>query len=65
MPKENRQALDAAWEKQFGFLFDQLKVDNTKDILTKFVRPVPIHKSPSSFGVVDVDDSHAAKDLAD
>ncbi|MGD0173226.1 MAG: class II fructose-bisphosphate aldolase [Anaerolineales bacterium] len=65
MPAENRQALDAAWEKQFGFLFDQLRVDNTKDILEKFVRPVPIHKPLSSFGAVDVDDSHAAKDLAD
>jgi fructose/tagatose bisphosphate aldolase len=65
MPKENRESLDAAWEKQFGFLFDQLKVDNTKDVLDKFVQPVPIHKPPSSFGSVDVDDSHAAKDLAD
>jgi fructose-bisphosphate aldolase class II len=65
MPKENRESLDAAWEKQFGFLFDQLKVDNTKDVLDKFVHPVPIHKPLSSFGSVEVDDSHAAKDLAD
>jgi hypothetical protein len=65
MSAENRQALDAAWEKQFGFLFDQLRVDNTKDILEKFVRPVAIHKPLSSFSSVEVDDSHAAKDLAD
>jgi fructose/tagatose bisphosphate aldolase len=65
MPAENRKALDDAWEKQFGFLFDQLKIDNTKDVTEKFIRLVPIHRTPESFGSVEVDDSSVAKDLAD
>jgi fructose-bisphosphate aldolase class II len=65
MPVENRRALDEAWEKQFGFLFGQLKVDDTRDILDKFIRPTPIHRTLASFGSVEVDDSGTAKDLAD
>lgn len=65
MPADNRQALDQAWEKQFGFLFDQLQVGDTKDITEKFIRLTPIHKTPANFGSVEVDDSHAARDLAD
>jgi fructose/tagatose bisphosphate aldolase len=65
MPAENRKALDDAWEKQFGFLFDQLQIDGTKDLTDKFIRLVPIHRPLSSFGTVEVDDSSVAKDLAD
>jgi fructose/tagatose bisphosphate aldolase len=65
MPAENRKALDDAWEKQFGFLFDQLQIDGTKDITDKFIRLVPIHRPLASFGSVEVDDSSVAKDLAD
>ncbi len=65
MPAENRKALDDAWEKQFGFLFDQLQIDGTKEVTEKFIRLVPIHRPLSSFGSVEVDDSSVAKDLAD
>jgi fructose-bisphosphate aldolase class II len=65
MPAENRKALGAAWEKQFGFLFDQLNVPNTLDVLRASVKPAAIHKTLSDFGVVTVDDSGVAKDLAD
>jgi fructose/tagatose bisphosphate aldolase len=65
MPAENRQALDQAWEKQFGFLFDQLQIDGTRNLTDKFIHLVPIHKPLSSFGSAEVDDSSVAKDLAD
>jgi fructose-bisphosphate aldolase class II len=65
MPSENRNALNQAWEKQFGFLFDQLQIHDTQSIVAKTVHPAIIHKTLSDFGVVAVDDSHVAKDLAD
>lgn len=65
MSADNRKALGQAWEKQFGFLFEQLQVTGTRNVLEKTVRPVAIHKSLSDFGVVAVDDSGVAKDLAD
>jgi fructose/tagatose bisphosphate aldolase len=65
MPAENRKSLGQAWEKQFGFLFDQLSVPNTRDILNATVKPTAIHKSLADFGGAAVDDSGVAKDLAD
>jgi fructose-bisphosphate aldolase class II len=65
MPAENRKALNAAWEKKFGFLFDQLQVNDTRSIMEKIVKPVAIHKSLSDFGAVGAEDASAVKDLAD
>jgi fructose-bisphosphate aldolase, class II len=65
MKAENRAALSAAWEKQFGFLFDQLKVANTQPIVEKMIPPVAVHKTLADFGVRVVDESGVAKDLAD
>jgi fructose/tagatose bisphosphate aldolase len=65
MPGENRKALNDAWEQKFGFLFDQLQVDDTRDVLEKFVRPVAIHKKLEHFGEAGGEDAGAVKDLAD
>jgi fructose-bisphosphate aldolase class II len=65
MPAENRKALGQAWEKQFGFLYEQLRATDTRAIMEKTVKPAAIHKTTADFGVVDVDDSGTAKDLAD
>ncbi|OGO09263.1 MAG: aldolase, partial [Chloroflexi bacterium RBG_13_60_9] len=65
MPAENRKALHQAWEKKFGFLFEQLQVNDTKDIVEKFVKTAAIHKTPADFGEVGAEDAGAVKDLAD
>jgi fructose-bisphosphate aldolase, class II len=65
MKPENRTALQKAWEKQFGFLFDQLKVANTQEVVAKFIPQVSVHKKLSDMGARVVDESAVAKDLAD
>jgi fructose-bisphosphate aldolase class II len=65
MPAENRKALTEAWEEKFGFLFDQLQVDDTRSVLVKFIHPVAIHKKLEHFGEAGTEDAGAAKDLAD
>ncbi|MBN1439551.1 MAG: class II fructose-bisphosphate aldolase [Anaerolineales bacterium] len=66
MPEANRKALTEAWEKQFGFLFEQLAVNDTRDVVAKFVKPVPIRKTLADFGEAGAgEDASAVKDLAD
>ncbi len=65
MPEANRKALNQAWEKQFGFLFDQLKVNDTKGVVEKFIKPLPVRKTLADFGEVGAEDAGAVKDLAD
>jgi fructose-bisphosphate aldolase class II len=65
MPAANRKALNDAWEKKIGFLFDQLQVNDTRSVMEKFVKPVAIHKSLADFGAVGAEDASAVKDLAD
>lgn len=65
MPAANRKALNEAWEKQFGFLYDQLQVNDTQSVVEKFVRPLPIHKTLADFGEGSAEDAGAVKDLAD
>jgi len=65
MPAANRKALNQAWEKQFGFLFDQLQVNDTQNVVEKYIRPAAIHKTLADFGEVGAEDASAVKDLAD
>jgi hypothetical protein len=50
LPEEIRTALRVALEEKFGFLFDQLQVGNTLDLVKKYVPPVEIKKSLKDFG---------------
>lgn len=43
-----REAIGASLEEQFHFLFDQLKIAGTRDLVARHVRPVEIHKTPST-----------------
>jgi fructose/tagatose bisphosphate aldolase len=43
--------LGADWEAQFGFLFEQLNVVGTLDLVLRHVEPVPVAKAPGDFGV--------------
>jgi fructose-bisphosphate aldolase class II len=65
MPSANRQALNQAWEKQFGFLFEQLRVNDTRGEVEKYIHPVAIHKTLADFGETAAEDAGAVKDLAD
>jgi fructose/tagatose bisphosphate aldolase len=65
MPAENRKSLVEAWEKQFGFLYDQLKVNDTQGLVEKYIHPLPVRKTLADFGEVGGEDASAVKDLAD
>jgi fructose/tagatose bisphosphate aldolase len=64
LPEEIRTALGAALEEKFGFLFDQLQVGNTLDLVKKYVPPVEIKKSLADFGVKKAG-AEDVSDLAD
>jgi fructose/tagatose bisphosphate aldolase len=51
LPEDIRAALRAALEEKFGFLFDQLQVGNTLELVKKYVPPVEIKKSLEDFGL--------------
>jgi fructose-bisphosphate aldolase, class II len=44
VPAATRAALDAAYDEKFGFLFDQLAIGSTADIVARFVQPLAIHR---------------------
>ncbi len=64
LPEVSRAAIRNAWEEQFGFLFEQLNVTNTRSIVDATVTSAKIHKTPADFGVVERDEEDTS-DLAD
>ena len=62
LPESVLGPMRAAWEAQFGFLFEQLNVVNTCDLVAKHVKPVPVPHAPPA-GVVAGDGD--VSDLAD
>jgi fructose/tagatose bisphosphate aldolase len=50
LPEDVRQGVRAAWEEQFGFLFERLNVVGTRDLVARHVRPARLHKSLHDFG---------------
>ena len=65
LPDAARAPIREAWEKQFGFLFDQLGVGGTADLVSTFVKPLILHKSVADFGGKASEPDEAARDLAD
>lgn len=51
LPQETRLAIGETLEQQFGFLFEQLGVVDSMDMVTAHIRPPVIHKTPADFGV--------------
>ena len=51
LPEDIRAALRAGLEEKFGFLFDQLQVGNTLDLVKKYVPPVEVKKGLKDFGL--------------
>jgi fructose/tagatose bisphosphate aldolase len=64
LPEEIRAPLRSALEEKFGFLFDQLRVGNTLELVKKYVPPQEIKKSLEDFGVKKADEEDVS-DLAD
>ena len=51
LPEDIRVALRAGLEEKFGFLFDQLQVGNTLELVKKYVPPVEVKKGLKDFGL--------------
>lgn len=64
LPAEARAAIGAELEKTFAFLFGQLAVAGTREIVAKFVAPPAIHKPAPTGGIAAVKGEHVG-DLAD
>lgn len=50
LPEDVRAEIRRGLEEQFGFLFEQLGVTNTADLIARYVKPPEIHKTPADFG---------------
>jgi len=44
LPADVKRRLAKAYEEKFSFLFTQLAVVNTRDIVDRFVEPVELHR---------------------
>ena len=64
LPEEIRAALRASLEEKFGFLFDQLQVGNTLDLVKKYVPPVEVKKGLKEFGIKESGEEDVS-DLSD
>jgi fructose-bisphosphate aldolase class II len=51
LPKESLEAIGADLEKTFSFLFDQLGVAGTAEVVRKFITPPEIHMQPPTGAV--------------
>jgi hypothetical protein len=64
LPEETRTAIRKTLEEKFGFLFDQLQVGDTQELVRKFVPPVKVEKQPADFGLDKVKEEDVS-DLSD
>jgi fructose/tagatose bisphosphate aldolase len=53
LPQAQKDAISAAWEKQFKFLFEQLNIRDTRPLMEKFVPPAKVAKTLADFGGVE------------
>jgi fructose/tagatose bisphosphate aldolase len=44
MPAESKQAIAALYDRKFRFLFDQLAIAGTREIVAKYVKPPVLHR---------------------
>lgn len=49
LPKEVRERISSALEEEFSFLFDQLNIKDTKEIVDRYIKPVVIEKKKEDF----------------
>ncbi len=63
LPEATRQVIGHDLEEQFRFLFDQLGVADTAEMVARYVEPPLLHKDPADFGLEGK--LEVARDLAD
>jgi fructose/tagatose bisphosphate aldolase len=51
LSEDIRAAIRASLEEKFGFLFDQLNVGNTMDLVSRYAPQLEIHKTLGDFGL--------------
>jgi fructose/tagatose bisphosphate aldolase len=64
LPEEVRAAIRKSLEEKFGFLFDQLEVGDTQDLVKKYCPQVLVEKKPADFGLKTAKEEDVS-DLAD
>ncbi len=64
LPADVQGEVEAAWEKQFAFLFEQLNVGGTRELARQHTTLVPLHKRPSHY-LGDAAEAEVPSDLAD
>ena len=64
-PAEVKARLARAYEEKFSFLFTQLAVTNTREVVDRFVRPVEQHKPQPHPDLAVVDAAPDDADLSD
>lgn len=60
LPADTKAALAAAYDRTFGFLFEQLRVGGTADIVGRFVNAPVMHRAPDAAGVIAAPDDAEA-----
>lgn len=65
LPEVVKSAIGEALEKKFSFLFEQLNVFNTKDLVSKFTKPIKVKKTEEDFKQDLKDTQKDTKGLAD
>jgi fructose/tagatose bisphosphate aldolase len=53
LPEDKKAEITDAWEKQFAFLFEKLNIKDTRDLVTKTVKAVAVHKTLADYGATD------------
>jgi fructose-bisphosphate aldolase, class II len=65
LPSDLKAKLAGAYEKKFSFLFTQLAVVNTRDVVDRFVKPVAQHKQQPHPDLAVVEAAPDDADLSD
>jgi fructose/tagatose bisphosphate aldolase len=64
LPKADLEIIRKTLEDKFGFLFEQLDVVDTGQLVAEVVPPVPVEKKPADFGLAQVKEEDVS-DLSD
>jgi hypothetical protein len=65
LPAHNKATLAKAYEDKFAFLFTQLAVANTRDIVDRFIKPMEHHKPQPHPDLAVVEAAPDDADLSD
>jgi fructose/tagatose bisphosphate aldolase len=64
LPKSDLALIRKALEEKFGFLFEQLEVVDTRQLVAEIIPPILIEKKPADFGLAEIKEEDVS-DLSD